>query len=101
MGPALVCSEEIADPRTLTIHTSVGGEVRQAASAAEMLFAVDELIAFASRLMTLEPGDVVLTGTPPGVGAGFDPPRWLADGDVVEVEIPGVGRLASYVRQAA
>jgi 2-keto-4-pentenoate hydratase/2-oxohepta-3-ene-1,7-dioic acid hydratase in catechol pathway len=60
---------------------------------------VAEIIAFASRLMTLEPGDVLLTGTPAGVGMARMPPRWLHDGDVVEIEIERVGRLHNYVRQ--
>jgi 2-keto-4-pentenoate hydratase/2-oxohepta-3-ene-1,7-dioic acid hydratase in catechol pathway len=98
MGPALVTTDEIEDPQALSIRTTVSGEVRQSASTREMIFPIDELIAFASRLMTLEPGDVILTGTPSGVGAAADPPRWLEDGDVVEVEIEGLGRLKSFVR---
>jgi acylpyruvate hydrolase len=98
MGPALVTTDEVPDPQALAIRTSVSGEVRQSAPTSEMIFPVDELIAFASRLMTLEPGDVILTGTPAGVGAAADPPRWLSDGDIVEVEIEGVGRLKSFVR---
>jgi acylpyruvate hydrolase len=66
-----------------------------------MSFPVAEIIAFASRLMRLEPGDVILTGTPAGVGAARDPARWLRDGDIVEVEIERVGRLANYVRRPA
>ena len=65
-----------------------------------MRFPVAHVIAFASRLMTLDPGDVILTGTPAGVGAARTPPRWLRDGDVVEIEIERVGRLANYVRTA-
>ena len=70
----------------------------QSARTKEMIFGVARLVAFASRLMTLEPGDVILTGTPAGVGAARKPPRWLRDGDVVEVAIERVGRLRSYVR---
>ncbi len=113
MGPALVTVDEIPDPQALHIRTTVSGEARQSAHTSEMIFPVAELIAFASRLMTLEPGDVIafasrlmtlepgdviLSGTPSGVGAAADPPRWLADGDVVEVEIEGVGVLRNYVR---
>lgn len=101
MGPALVTADEIPDPQDLTIRTTVGGVLRQAAPTAEMIFGVAELVAFASRLMTLEPGDVILTGTPAGVGAAAVPPRWLQDGDVVEVEIERVGRLVSHVRGPA
>ena len=64
-----------------------------------MLFPLADVISFASKLMTLEPGDVILTGTPSGVGAASDPPRWLDDGDVVDVEIEGIGRLRNFVRQ--
>ena len=65
-----------------------------------MIFPIAELIAFVSKLMTLEPGDILLTGTPAGVGAARTPPRWLRDGDVVEIEIERVGRLRNYVRAA-
>jgi acylpyruvate hydrolase len=98
LGPALVTADEIPDPQGLALRTTVSGEVLQSASTKEMVFSVAELVAFASRLMTLEPGDVLLTGTPAGVGAARRPPRWLHDGDVVEVEIERVGRLRSYVR---
>ena len=90
--------KEIPDPQDLGIRTLVNGESRQDARTKEMVFPVCRLIAFASRLMTLEPGDVLLTGTPSGVGAGHSPPRWLRDGDVVDVEIQKIGRLRNYVR---
>ncbi len=99
MGPSLVTADQIADPQGLSIQTSVSGEVRQSASTDEMIFPVAEIIAFASKLMTLEPGDVILTGTPAGVGAAASPPRWLADGDVVEVDIDEVGHLRNFVRE--
>ena len=101
MGPALVTADEIADPQDLEIRTRVSGQTRRSGSTGQMIFPVAELIAFASRLMTLEPGDVILSGTPSGVGAAASPPRWLADGDVVEVEIAGVGRLRNHVRGGA
>ena len=100
MGPWLVTRDEIDDPQKLELETRVSGELRQRASTAGMLFPVRELIAFASRLMTLEPGDVILTGTPEGVGAAAEPPRYLCDGDVVEIEIAGIGRLRNPVRAA-
>jgi acylpyruvate hydrolase len=101
MGPALVTADEIANPQDLGIRTSVSGEPMQSSRTKEMIFPIAEILAFASKLMTLEPGDVVLTGTPAGVGAARTPPRWLHDGDVVEIEIERVGRLRSYVRAAA
>ena len=98
LGPVLVTADEVRDPQDLAIRTVLSGEVVQSARTKEMLFGVARLIAFSSRLMTLEPGDVILTGTPAGVGAARKPPRWLRDGDVVEVAIERVGRLRSYVR---
>jgi len=98
LGPALVTADEIPDPQDLGIRTLVSGELMQSARTKEMIFPIAEIIAFVSRLMTLEPGDVLLTGTPAGVGASRTPPRWLHDGDVVEVEIERVGRLRNYVR---
>ncbi|MGH0036217.1 MAG: fumarylacetoacetate hydrolase family protein [Myxococcota bacterium] len=99
MGPVLVTRDELPEPQKLRLTTTVSGERRQDGSTAEMIFPVAEVIAFASRLMTLEPGDVILTGTPSGVGAAADPPRWLADGDVVDVEIEGIGRLRTRLRR--
>ena len=98
LGPALVTVDEIPDPQDLGIRTLVSGETMQSARTKEMLFPIAEIIAFVSKLMTLEPGDVLLTGTPAGVGASRTPPRWLRDGDVVEIEIERVGRLRNYVR---
>jgi len=100
LGPALVTADEIPDPQDLGIRTLVSGETMQSARTKEMIFPIAELIAFVSKLMTLEPGDVLLTGTPAGVGAARTPPRWLRDGDVVEIEIERVGRLRNYVRAA-
>lgn len=98
LGPVLVTADEIEDPQELDLRTVLSGEIRQKARTSEMIFPVCDVIAFASRLMTLEPGDVLLTGTPAGVGAAADPPRWLRDGDVVDVEIDVIGRLRNYVR---
>jgi acylpyruvate hydrolase len=99
MGPSLVTADEIDDPQDLAITTRVSGETMQSARTKEMISPVAELIAFVTKLMTLEPGDVIFTGTPPGVGMARKPPRWLHDGDVVEIEIERVGRLHNYVRQ--
>jgi 2-keto-4-pentenoate hydratase/2-oxohepta-3-ene-1,7-dioic acid hydratase in catechol pathway len=97
MGPILCTREEIPDPQALGIRCTVNGELRQSSSTSQMIFGVAELIAFLSRTITLEPGDVIATGTPPGVGMALDPPRWLSPGDEVAVEIDGVGLLVSEV----
>ncbi len=101
LGPALVTRDEVPDPQSLALRTRVSGEILQDASTKEMTFPVAELVAFASRIMTLEPGDVILTGTPAGVGRSRTPPRWLQDGDLVEVQIENVGMLRSYVRRGS
>lgn len=100
LGPALVTADEIPDPQDLALTTRVSGETLQSASTKEMLFPVAQLLAFASRLMTLEPGDVVLTGTPAGVGAERTPPRFLRDGDVVDIAIDRLGVLRNPVVRA-
>jgi acylpyruvate hydrolase len=99
LGPVLVTADEVSDPQDLELRTLVSGEPMQSARTKEMIFPVAEILAFASRLMTLEPGDVILTGTPAGVGAARTPPRWLRDGDVVEIAISRLGRLHNYVRK--
>ncbi|MDJ0851349.1 MAG: fumarylacetoacetate hydrolase family protein [Myxococcota bacterium] len=98
LGPVLVTGDEVPDPQDLALRTTVSGELMQTARTKEMVFPVAEILAFASRLMTLEPGDVLLTGTPGGVGAARTPPRFLRDGDVVEVAVERLGCLRSYVR---
>jgi 2-keto-4-pentenoate hydratase/2-oxohepta-3-ene-1,7-dioic acid hydratase in catechol pathway len=98
LGPALVTRDELPDPQSLTLQTRVSGEILQSASTKEMSFGVAELIEFASRITTLEPGDVLLTGTPAGVGKARKPPRWLRHGDVVDVAIEGIGVLRNPVR---
>jgi acylpyruvate hydrolase len=100
LGPLLVTADEVPDPQGLAIRTTLSSELVQSAHTKEMIFPVADIIAFASRLMTLEPGDVILTGTPAGVGAGRKPPRWLRDGDLVEVAIERVGRLRNFVSRA-
>lgn len=98
MGPFVVTRDEIGDPRRLRVETRVNGELRQSADVADLIFDIPTVIEEWSRAMTLEPGDVLCTGTPAGVGAGFDPPRFLGDGDVVEVTIPGLGTLRNTFR---
>jgi 2-keto-4-pentenoate hydratase/2-oxohepta-3-ene-1,7-dioic acid hydratase in catechol pathway len=99
MGPALVTADEITDPQALRLRGLVNGEVRQDASTAEMVFGVAELIEFCSRAFTLEPGDVIATGTPAGVGWYRDPKVMLADGDEMVVDIEGIGRLVNTCRE--
>ena len=97
MGPVVVTAEEIADPGSLRVGSSVNGEPWQDSSTAEMVFDVATIVAFASRTITLEPGDVIATGTPAGVGHFQSPPRYLADGDVMRCEIEGIGVLENPV----
>ncbi len=98
IGPWIVTADELPDPGTLGIRCLVNGEVVQDARTSEMVHDVPRLIAFCSRFMTLEPGDVIATGTPGGVGVFRQPPRFLADGDEVVVEIDGIGRLVNQCR---
>jgi 2-keto-4-pentenoate hydratase/2-oxohepta-3-ene-1,7-dioic acid hydratase in catechol pathway len=98
MGPVLVTADEIPDPSGLKIECIINGTPTQSASTADMHFSVSHLISWCSASFTLEPGDVIATGTPPGVGIYRDPPRLLADGDEVVVEIERIGRLANRCR---
>ncbi len=97
MGPALVTADEVPDPQNLHLRTIIGGEVLQSGFTGDMIFSVAHLIAYASQVMTWEPGDVLATGTPPGVGMARKPPRWLRPGDVVRIEIDGIGVLENPV----
>jgi 2-keto-4-pentenoate hydratase/2-oxohepta-3-ene-1,7-dioic acid hydratase in catechol pathway len=97
MGPYLVTSDEIPDPQTLPIRCLVNGRVLQDSNTSKMIFGVRDLISFLSRGITLEPGDVISTGTPHGVGFARKPPIFLKAGDQVVVEIDGVGRLSNRV----
>ncbi len=97
MGPWVVTSDELDPLSTLELTTRVNGEVRQHDSTERLMFPFDAIIAYLSTFATLMPGDVVLTGTPTGAGVRFDPPRWLAPGDVVEIEVPGIGTLSNGV----
>ena len=97
IGPAVVSADELGDGRGLRMRSKVNGEIWQDSSTDEMIFDVPTLVAFASRTITLEPGDVIATGTPAGVGHFQDPPRYLADGDVLACEIDGIGVLENSV----
>jgi 2-keto-4-pentenoate hydratase/2-oxohepta-3-ene-1,7-dioic acid hydratase in catechol pathway len=98
MGPAVVTPDEIGDPQDLAISCTVGGERLQDARTSAMYFGIAEIISYCSQSFTLEPGDVIATGTPGGVGVFRDPPRFLGDGDRVVVEIEGIGRLENTCR---
>ena len=98
MGPVLVTADEIGDPQDLAISCTVGDERLQDARTSAMYFGIAEIISYCSRSFTLEPGDVIATGTPGGVGVFRDPPRFLADGDRVVVEIERIGRLENVCR---
>jgi 2-keto-4-pentenoate hydratase/2-oxohepta-3-ene-1,7-dioic acid hydratase in catechol pathway len=98
MGPWIVTTDELPDTGDLRIRCLVNGELLQDASTADMVHDVRRLISHCSRTMTLEPGDIIATGTPGGVGVFRQPPRFLRDGDEVVVEIDGVGRLANRCR---
>jgi len=97
MGPVLVTRDEIGDPQRLRIRSSVNGETWQESTTAEMVFDVATVVAFASRTITLEPGDVIATGAPAGVGHYQAPPRYLVGGDVMRCEIEGIGVLENHV----
>jgi 2-keto-4-pentenoate hydratase/2-oxohepta-3-ene-1,7-dioic acid hydratase in catechol pathway len=100
VGPALVTKDEIPDPHALGIRLRVGDELLQDSSTSNMIFRVAEIVSHLSSAMTLEPGDIVATGTPAGVGFTRKPPRYLHGGETVRVEIDGLGVLQNPVRQA-
>jgi acylpyruvate hydrolase len=92
-GPWITTADEVPDPRALRITSQVNGEPRQDSTTADLVFGPRELVDFIAETCTLEPGDLVLTGTPEGVGMAMDPPRFLASGDVVRIEIEGLGAI--------
>ena len=100
MGPGVVTADEIADPGALRLRSFVNGEAWQDSSTAEMVFDVLTIVAFASQTITLEPGDVIATGTPAGVGHYQSPPRYLVGGDVMRCEIEGIGAIENSVVDA-
>jgi 2-keto-4-pentenoate hydratase/2-oxohepta-3-ene-1,7-dioic acid hydratase in catechol pathway len=97
-GPVLVSRDEVRDPQALGMELSVNGAVMQTGSTATIIFGVAHIVAYLSRFVLLEPGDLILTGTPPGVGMGKTPPRYLADGDRVSLSVEGLGRQENTVR---
>ena len=97
IGPELVTPDEVPDPHKLGIRLRLNGQTMQDSNTSQLIFGVDELIAYLSQVFTLEPGDLIFTGTPPGVGMARKPPVWLKPGDVVEVEIDHLGTLKNPV----
>lgn len=97
MGPHVVTADEIGDPHKLDITLSIGGETLQSSNTRELIFGVPDLIEYISRMLTLEPGDIISTGTPAGVGLGRTPPRWLRPGEEVVIEIEKIGTLRNPV----
>lgn len=95
LGPVIVTADEIPDPQALTIVTTVNAEIMQQDTTANMIFNVRHLISYCSRMFTLEPGDVIMTGTPSGVGLGRNPQVFLNDGDVVKITIEGIGEISN------
>jgi 2-keto-4-pentenoate hydratase/2-oxohepta-3-ene-1,7-dioic acid hydratase in catechol pathway len=97
-GPWIVTADEIPDPQNLELRCYVNGELRQQATTGDMLHAIDSQLEYLSTAFTLEPGDLIATGTPAGVGFALDPPRFLQPGDVVRCEIDGIGFIENRVR---
>lgn len=98
MGPILVTREEIVNPHNLNLSLKVNGVEKQNANTKFLLFNINDLIEDLSTVFTLEPGDIIATGTPSGVGAGRDPQEWLYDGDVIEATVEGIGTITNTVR---
>lgn len=98
IGPWLVTAEDVADPQSLDLWLSVNGQMRQSSNTKQMIFPVAQLVSYISRFMSLQPGDVISTGTPPGVGLGAKPPVYLKRGDIVRLGIAGLGEQCQTVR---
>jgi 2,4-didehydro-3-deoxy-L-rhamnonate hydrolase len=98
IGPWLVTADEVPDPQALAMWLDVNGTPRQRGSTATMIFGVAQVVSYVSRFMTLLPGDIICTGTPPGVGMGMKPPQFLRDGDVMTLGITGLGEQRQVVR---
>jgi 2-keto-4-pentenoate hydratase/2-oxohepta-3-ene-1,7-dioic acid hydratase in catechol pathway len=96
-GPWITTADEVAEPGNLALRTWINGELRQDSNTSDLIFGVPEIVAFISETITLEPGDLILTGTPSGVGMYFDPPRFLGSGDVVRIEIESLGVIEHTV----
>ncbi|MDR4887093.1 fumarylacetoacetate hydrolase family protein [Fredinandcohnia sp. QZ13] len=99
MGPMLVHKSLIPNPSHLSVTTKVNGETRQSGNTSQFIFPIENIISVISQGMTLEPGDIIATGTPAGVGKGFNPPRFLKAGDVIEITIDGLGTLRNKIEE--
>ena len=97
VGPSLVTADEVPDPQALGIRLRLNGRTMQDSNTKQLVFPVDEIVSYLSGIFTLEPGDLIFTGTPPGVGMARKPPVWLQPGDIVEVEIDGLGTLRNPI----
>jgi 2-keto-4-pentenoate hydratase/2-oxohepta-3-ene-1,7-dioic acid hydratase in catechol pathway len=97
LGPAIVTKDEIPDPHSLDIKLSIGGEVLQHSNTSELIFRIPDLISYISSITSLQPGDIISTGTPSGVGLGRTPHRWLRPGETIITEIQGIGQLVNPV----
>jgi 2-keto-4-pentenoate hydratase/2-oxohepta-3-ene-1,7-dioic acid hydratase in catechol pathway len=100
IGPWMVTKDEVADPQSLSLWLDVNGEPRQRGNTATMIFNVAFLISYISQFMSLHPGDIIITGTPPGVGQGMKPPQFLKAGDVVTLGVEGLGQQCQVVMEA-
>jgi 2,4-diketo-3-deoxy-L-fuconate hydrolase len=100
LGPWLVTADDVPDPQDLALELSVNGDPRQRGNTSTMLFSVVEIVHYLSQFMVLEAGDLINTGTPPGVGMGMNPPQYLRSGDVVELSVSGLGKQRQHVGQA-
>ncbi len=101
IGPWIVTADELPDPHALGLRLRVNGETMQDGNTSDMVYKIPELIATLSQGMTLDPGDIIATGTPAGVGMAMEPPRFLCPGDSIEAEIDGIGVLSNYVERAS
>ena len=95
IGPWLVTADEVGDPQQLDLRCWLNGELRQDSNTSDMIFSVAEIVSYASQVMTLEPGDIITTGTPEGVILGMDPRVWMKPGDEVTVEVEKLGTLTN------
>ncbi|HLR65965.1 fumarylacetoacetate hydrolase family protein [Virgibacillus alimentarius] len=99
IGPWIVTSDDIVDPCNLSIRSFVNGEKRQDSNTRHFIFDIPNLIEFISHLITLDPGDIILTGTPDGVGVAMQPPQFLQDGDIISLEVEGIGKLENKIME--